>query len=259
MNYKQKYIKYKLKYKLLKAGSPESPIQIEIDDSFDKNKPLLDEIYKNIDGTVKKITYNLEISLDDEDEYIPILQENYYKTLNEITSYDIKNLYITTYPQNITNNNIHDFIKLSNMYYINSNYPRRNYGHTLKSLEEMMNKYGRIDYINTKNVTNMKELFKDIVVICDISNWNVSNVTNMDNMFHNSNLNGYDLSKWKLDNLKSMNNIFDNCKEFDINKLDNFKLKKLKLEELEYDRIKEYIHKLQQEVSKFELGGGKNN
>ena len=32
MNYKQKYIKYKLKYKLLKAGSPESPIQIKIDE-----------------------------------------------------------------------------------------------------------------------------------------------------------------------------------------------------------------------------------
>ncbi len=41
----------------------------------------------------------------------------------------------------------------------------------------------------------------------DISNWNVSNVRYMSDMFHGSNFNG-DLSKWNVENVKDMSGMF---------------------------------------------------
>jgi len=43
----------------------------------------------------------------------------------------------------------------------------------------------------------------------DISEWDVSNVTNMDGLFENKNMDGIDITKWNLANVTSMENIFN--------------------------------------------------
>ena len=44
--------------------------------------------------------------------------------------------------------------------------------------------------IDTSNITDMSNLFLDSDFNGDISKWNVSNVTNMENMFYSSKFNG---------------------------------------------------------------------
>ena len=70
--------------------------------------------------------------------------------------------------------------------------------------------------IDTSKITDMSELF-DIIDgklqflskngHFDISDWDVSNVTNMEYMFGNSNFNG-DLSDWDVSNVTNMNSMF---------------------------------------------------
>jgi len=44
----------------------------------------------------------------------------------------------------------------------------------------------------------------------DISNWDVSNVTDMTSMFFNSNFNG-DISQWDVSNVTYIQNMFKEC------------------------------------------------
>ena len=47
---------------------------------------------------------------------------------------------------------------------------------------------------------------------CNLSKWNVSNVTNMKYMFQNcENFKAKDLDKWNVSNVKNMEYMFDNC------------------------------------------------
>ena len=51
---------------------------------------------------------------------------------------------------------------------------------------------------------------------CDLSNWNVSKVENMSNMFYNcEKFEGKGLENWNVSNVITMNNMFENCKNFD--------------------------------------------
>ena len=67
-----------------------------------------------------------------------------------------------------------------------------------------INLYGHISKWNTKYITNMDYIFSNSTFNDDISNWNVSNVTSMKNMFScNYNFN-YDISKWNVSNVENM-------------------------------------------------------
>ena len=65
---------------------------------------------------------------------------------------------------------------------------------------------------NVSNVTNMQDMFFNCKYFdCDLSKWNVSNVTNMHSMFYWSDFNG-DISNWDVSNVKDMNSMFLNSK-----------------------------------------------
>ena len=77
-------------------------------------------------------------------------------------------------------------------------------------VEERIAKEGRhcdLNDIDVSEVTDMSNLFSFSVFDGDISNWDVSNVEHMSNMFSNCEFNG-DISKWDVRNVKRMGGMF---------------------------------------------------
>ena len=78
--------------------------------------------------------------------------------------------------------------------------------------------YGPIENWNTIEITNMTTLLKnkDLTDI-DLSEWDVSNVTNMHDMFMEStNTNTINISKWNVSNVTDMSRMFSYCDLTDI-------------------------------------------
>ena len=76
---------------------------------------------------------------------------------------------------------------------------------------------GNIDKFDVSNVTNMSNLFKNCVYLTslnDLKNWNISNVTNMSHMFSGcknlSDISG--LSNWSTGKVQDMSYLFSGCK-----------------------------------------------
>lgn len=81
------------------------------------------------------------------------------------------------------------------------------------------------DQIDVSNITDMSDVFRDFdntqaqMDISKISNWNVSNVTNMSRMFDGANIPNLDISKWdvsKVENMSYMFYMFRSSPNFDI-------------------------------------------
>ncbi len=66
--------------------------------------------------------------------------------------------------------------------------------------DKCIEQYGETNNWDVSNVTNMQDIFKNSKFNGNISNWNVSNVTNMNKMFTDSEFNG-DISKWDINNV----------------------------------------------------------
>jgi surface protein len=90
--------------------------------------------------------------------------------------------------------------------------------------KSIIEKYGDISNWNVSNVTDMSYMFYDSDFNRDISNWDVSNVTNMSYMFYYSNFNRDIISNWNVSNVVNMSSMFYDSKfNGDIS---NFYLKK---------------------------------
>lgn len=69
-----------------------------------------------------------------------------------------------------------------------------------------------LNCIDTSAIKNMRELFKKFKTFNgDISEWNVSNVTDMADMFNGSDFDG-DISRWDVSNVKDMTGMFDSSR-----------------------------------------------
>ena len=80
---------------------------------------------------------------------------------------------------------------------------------------------------NVSNVTNMQEIFYNCKEFnCDLSNWDVSKVINMRNMFCNCYKFNCDLSKWDVSNVKDMSYMFSICISFTGKGLENWNVSK---------------------------------
>lgn len=81
---------------------------------------------------------------------------------------------------------------------------------------EAIKQYGHISDWDVSSVTNMSELFRNKKTFNDdISKWNVSNVTNMTGMFSNANVFNQPIGDWDVSNVTSMFAMFYDAFEFD--------------------------------------------
>ena len=71
-----------------------------------------------------------------------------------------------------------------------------------------------LNFIDTSEITDMSLLFSNRMHNFDVSNWDVSNVTNMGYMFYHCKNFNCDLSNWDVSKVKNMNYMFYNCKNF---------------------------------------------
>ena len=76
--------------------------------------------------------------------------------------------------------------------------------------------------IDVSQIKDMSYLFDETDFNGDISNWNISNVTNMCGMFFRCKIFNQDISSWHVSNVKNMSYMFYECESFnqDISKWD---------------------------------------
>ena len=78
--------------------------------------------------------------------------------------------------------------------------------------------YGNISEWDVSGVTNMNGLFKNMKSFNeDISNWNVSKVTDMSDMFYGCNNFNIDISSWNVNKVTNMKSMFFFCSSFNQN------------------------------------------
>ena len=87
----------------------------------------------------------------------------------------------------------------------------------IKCVKEQLDQQGQdanLNIIDVSKITDMSALFKEMNIRnIDISEWDVSNVKDMNYMFWGCEFNS-DLSKWDVSNVEDMHSMFDGCDKF---------------------------------------------
>ena len=86
----------------------------------------------------------------------------------------------------------------------------------IENIKELLyKKENDLNCIDTSAITDMSKLFLHIsntrYTNFDVSEWNVSNVTNMSHIFYDCKKLNCDLSNWDVSNVKDMTVMFYNC------------------------------------------------
>ena len=98
----------------------------------------------------------------------------------------------------------------------------------LKQLIKKRGNEGDFNDIDTSEITDMSELFRDMDEFNgNISNWNVSNVKDMEYMFYDCENFNQDISKWNVSSVNDMSYMFTFCESFnqDLSNWDVYKVK----------------------------------
>ena len=114
---------------------------------------------------------------------------------------------------------IEEYINISKNTKLNNNNIRK----VVKYLIEKLGNDADLNFLDVSNVTDMSDLFNGCKKFNgNVSNWDVSNVTKMNRMFERCEKFNGDLSKWNVSNVTSMFSIFSWCHSFngDISKWD---------------------------------------
>ena len=85
--------------------------------------------------------------------------------------------------------------------------------------------------IDTSLITDMSDLFTDSIfenLVFDVSNWDVSKVTNMDSMFNGCIKFDGNLSNWNVSNVENMESMFAKCRSFTGKGLENWDVSNVK-------------------------------
>ena len=78
--------------------------------------------------------------------------------------------------------------------------------------DELIRNYGKIEDWDTSNITSMNGLFHGMSDFNkDISKWDTSNVDDMEDMFHGASSFNKDISNWNVDRVRHKRNIFEGC------------------------------------------------
>ena len=115
---------------------------------------------------------------------------------------DVLHLILSYFPNPLNNENIHQAVKD----YLSDDEDRK---------QQVIRIYGRISNWDVSHVTKMQNLFKDKEYFNEsLNKWDVSNVVNMNNMFCRTKHFNKDISNWNVSNVKSMSGMFNGAESF---------------------------------------------
>jgi surface protein len=111
----------------------------------------------------------------------------------------------------INDDNIRELVKL----YLNENNADGVERLTLRNKEDIIKNLGPISEWDVSKVTNMDQLFKNAKNFNeDISKWNVSNVKSMEGTFENATEFNQNINDWDVSKVENMNDLFKNASKF---------------------------------------------
>ena len=137
----------------------------------------------------------------------------------------------------------------ANLNHIDVSQVTKMYSRDLGGLFEGVTFNGDISEWDVSNVTNFECMFVDDKIFnCDISSWNTSSAIDMSDMFRNCVVFNKDLNSWDVSNVKNMNSMFRRCEKFN-KSLSNWNVSNCN----DFTRMFSYCYDLKQDFSMWNI------